>query len=294
MNGSTTIPGRAGEKDYPAILGLPTDADTAAVRRRYRQLAREHHPDQGGNEEKFKEITEAYEVLSDPSKRAQWEAARRAEQAPRPGWGANGDFNGFERSNGFGPSNMTGEDLDGDILNLFRRIRHVQTPVDGGEIHIDALQALEGHEAEITLHGQPRQIRLPSGLREDTEILVDGNTLLSIRIHPHPQYRIEGEDLEVDVPVGYPELVLGGEVQVPTPYGNARVRVPAGTQPGARLRLAGRGARIDGRRTSLYARLQVQVPRDLNPEAKKHLEEYARAAAGTSREQGSSRRSTRA
>lgn len=265
MTSSATLPSRAEEKDYPAILGVSADATSSQVKQRYRKLARAHHPDQGGDEEKFKEITEAYEILSNPQKRRKWEEAREAQKNPWGNWPPDVTLDGHPR--------YRHEVDDEDILNLLHQFRNLR-PQRRVELHLNTLEALEGCEKTLELDGERSTLQLHGGLEDGNELLLDNDTLIRIHVHPHPMYKVEGTNLEVEAAVGYPTLALGGELTVPTPDGPKKIRLRPGTPAGSRVRLKGRGAHLDGRRGDLHVRLKVDVPKHHTEEAAQHLRAY--------------------
>jgi DnaJ-class molecular chaperone len=272
-------------RDLYEVLGVPRDADTDAIKKAYRKLARQHHPDvnpgDAASEEHFKEISEAYSVLSDPEKRRNYdefgevaleggfdaEAARKARDefrsrfgAEAPPFGAGGPpFGGAEESFQFGG------DLDDLLEQLMGRRRQARGPRPGrdveAELSLDLRQAALGTEQRLTLARPtpqgPRQetvtVKVPRGMTEGARIRIPGkgaegagggqagDLYATIRIRPDPHFRVEGRDLHLDVPVTVAEATLGAAVEVPTLEGRATVTLPPGTDGGQRLRLRGKG-----------------------------------------------------
>lgn len=279
----------AGEKDLYAALGVGREADADAIRSAYRKLARRYHPDVNPGdpeaEERFKAISEAYSVLSDPEKRQLYdefgevslasgfdpEAARRARDAfgarfgGGPGPGA--DFPGAS-----GEAFRFGG-LDDLFSDLFRQRGWSGGPAAGrgpdleAEIELDFLDAVRGGEHRLTL-GRPTAdggvrsetvtVRIPAGVADGGRIRLPGkggegrgggppgDLHARIRVRPHPLFRREGRDVSIDVPISVREAVCGAKVEVPTLAGRATVTVPAGTSSGQRLRLRGRGVPAPG------------------------------------------------
>jgi curved DNA-binding protein len=265
-----------GYKDYYEALGVPRDASNEDIRREYRRLAREYHPDVNkdpGAEDRFKEISEAYEVLRDPEKRerydrlgSNWRSGQDVSGTPgfeeyfREGRGAPGGFEDVRVQ--FGG--------DGDFSDLFeglfggrggrRSARRAAT--HEAVLELDLEEAARGGRRRVTL-GDAREfeVDIPPGVRDGEAIRVPGgNLLLRIQLRPHRRFRFRGDDLETDVEVAPWEAALGAEVRVATLDGGARVKVPAGSSCGRRLRL--RGAGLGG--GDLYAVVRIVVPKKLS------------------------------
>ena len=302
-------------KDYYAILGVQKTASQDEVRKAFRQLARKHHPDVAKDkktaEAKFKEINEAYEVLGDAEKRkrydelgADWE--RGGPQQPPPGWGRGGRPGGMGgMSGGFEGTGFS------DFFEQFfsggagRRPAHPSggmggddEAVRGGDIEADVLvtieEALHGGKKKISFRRAARapvetyEVRIPKGVREGQKIRLAGqgqaagrrgsagDLFLVVRFEKHPDYRIEGADLYYDLPVPAWTAVLGGETHIPTPDGSVLLKVPAGSQPGRKFRLKGRGLPTSATaRGDFYAELSVTLPTELTPEERKLWESLA-------------------
>jgi curved DNA-binding protein len=279
-------------KDYYAALGVERTATADQIKAAYRKLARKFHPDvskEKNAEEKFKEVAEAYETLKDPEKRAAYdELGRHApgdEFRPPPDWGQS-----------FGGTQFSFDDVD--LSDLFANLagqsrgrgRAPNAPRPGQDfeaaVRLTFEQAFTGTEIEFdmavaepdeqgVLRRVPRKIkvRLPKGVTDGQKLRVpgkggkgmnggrDGDLYLDISVEAHPLYRADGLDLHMDLPLAPWEAVLGATVEVPTPAGRISLRVPAGTQAGQKLRVAGRGlSRPDGSSGHLYAIAQIVVP----------------------------------
>jgi curved DNA-binding protein len=278
-------------RDYYEVLGVPRTAKPEAIKRAYRQLARKHHPDlQPSDErtraaERFKEINEAYEVLSDPDKRVKYDALGA-------GWKSGADFSPPPDAEGWQRAGPRGRAVDWEDLgdfsdffaSLFGRARG-RTGGNGGrvtmpgsdveaELPLTLDDLLRGGRRRITLpDGSSVDVEIPRGARDGTVLRLagrgerglggapPGDLYLRIRLQPHPRYRVAGDDLEADLPLWPWQAVLGGEVKLDTPDGSVTLKVPPGTQTGRRLRLRGRGLpRKDGSRGDLYAVVRVVVP----------------------------------
>jgi curved DNA-binding protein len=281
-------------KDYYAILGVPKTATQDDIRKAFRKLARQHHPDVAKDkksaEAKFKEINEANEVLGDPEKRkrydelgADWD--RPGRQAPPQGWEHRGGFEGggfsdfFEAFFGGGGAGMrggAGRKRRGGFGAFQQRGNDVEF-----ELAVTVEEALHGGRKAFSLerdgHVDTLSVNIPRGVRAGQKIRLAGqggegfgggergDLYLLIRIAPHVDYRVEGYDLIRPVPVKVWTAVLGGEVEVQTPDGAVKMKIPAGTQPGQKFRLKGRGLHSGpGTRGDLFAEAKVLLPTSLS------------------------------
>jgi curved DNA-binding protein len=286
-------------KDYYEVLGVPRDASQDDIRRAYRRLAREYHPDlnqESAAEERFKEVGEAYEVLSDPDKRdrydrlgAQWRAREQTAKA--------GDFEDFADQQGFGDARV--HFGDGGFSEFFERIfgdgAGVRTsgPLRGADheavLELSLEDALAGGRRRLSLDdGRSIDVNFPAEVREGQRIrLADrggagreggpaGDLYLRVLLKPHRTFRRRGDDLDVDLPVAPWEAALGATVAVPTLTGNAQVRVPAGSSSGRRLRLRDRGLpKRGGGRGDLHAIVKITVPKHPSEQERELFEKLA-------------------
>jgi len=309
---------RGGRKDPYTVLGVPRDAKDDAIRKAYRKLARELHPDVNPGdpvaEERFKEVSGAYAVLSDPDKRSAYdefgeialdpnfdvERAREAGQAFGGGHGFGG-FGGGPGMGGFGG-------LDDLFSNLFSRggggfegvhLRRAGPDVEA-ELELDFLEAALGGEQRLTISrpsadGGSRQqtvtVRIPPGVADGGRIRLrgkggegigggpPGDLFARIRVRPHPVFRREGRDLFLDVPVSVREAILGAKVAVPTLRGRVTVSIPPGTDSGSKLRLRGKGVphlRGNGRGDQLVI-INVEIPKSLNSDQRDLIEKLGKS-----------------
>ncbi len=265
-------------------------------------------------EAKFKEINEAYDVLGDPEKRqrydtlgADWE--RGGAQQPPPGWGggAGGGAEGvsfggtgfsdfFEQF--FGGRTAKGGGRGG-MPRGFGFPPEAAEPVRGSDVEADFLvtieEALHGAKKTVSLRREDRpkvetyDVRIPKGVREGQRIRLAGqgeagghrstagDLYLRVRFERHPNYRVEGSDLISDVEMPAWKLVLGGEVEVATPDGSVRLKIPPGTQPGRKFRLKGRGLPTSAsERGDFYIKMEIDLPTELSAEERTHWEALAR------------------
>lgn len=287
-------------KDYYQTLGVARDASDDAIRRAYRKLARQYHPDvsqEANAETRMRDINEAYAVLGDADKRAAYDdVGQRAGghgYAPPPGWEQGFAFRGGPRTGGgYADADDGFSDffsaLFGEAAARERAGRHAAHPLRGEDQHatigIDFEDAWHGATREITLNGiypdaqgrhamQTRtlSVRIPAGIREGQKIRLAGQGMpghaggspgdlyLDVHLNPHRQYRVEGRDVSLMLPVAPWEAALGARVQAPTPDGPVDVAIPAGSRPGSKLRLKGRG--MPGNpRGDLYLVLELAMP----------------------------------
>jgi curved DNA-binding protein len=294
-------------KDYYEILGIPRDADEEQIKKAYRKLARQHHPDvnkDSGAEARFKEVGEAYATLKDPEKRAAYDQLGRPrageEFQPPPDWQhryARG-FGETEGLHGF-------EDIDlSDLLDALgrggmHRARRANMPMHGEDYETSARISLEDAHRGATLHlslGEPGaqrtlEVKIPPGVRDGQRLRLrgqggkganggaDGDIYLHIAIAPHPLFRVDGHDLYFDLALAPWEAVLGAEVEVPTIEDRVVLTVPAGTQAGRKLRLRGRGlANGHGGRGDLYAAVRIDVPASPTPRERELFEQLAQVS----------------
>jgi curved DNA-binding protein len=297
-------------RDYYESLGVSRDASPEEIRRAYRALARKHHPDvnkEAGAEDRFKEISEAYEVLRDPDKRARYDQLGANWRA---GQDISGDpgFGGFEGFGGFAGDGVRfdvgGDDFSDFFSGLFSR--RTRTQRSNGSVRFsqrgaDQEAVLELSLEEVATGGKRRislaggrdfEVSVPRGVRDGQRIRLagegqagvgggpPGDMFLRVRVHPHPRFRVDGRDLHTDLPVTPWEAALGATVAVRTlTGGRARVRVPAGSSSDRRLRLREEGLPdAQGRRGDLYAVVKIRVPRTLSDQERELFEQLAAAS----------------
>ncbi len=307
-------------KDYYKILGVERKASKEDIKRAYRKLAMKEHPDRnpGDNkaEERFKEINEAYQVLSDPEKRARYDQLGESYSQWQQGGAPTGGFNWedwFTTSQSGNVRVKVGsfEDiLGGDFSEFFRRIfggmpnmntssrgrsayrssRQMETPGYQQEVTISLSEAYQGTTRRLEVDGRRLEVKIPAGAKTGTKVRVPnaipttnggqkGDLYLVMKVANDPRFEIKGSDLHTEVTVDLYIAVLGGEVQVQTLSGNVVLTIPAGIQPGQSIRLAGRGLpKLNSPNTwgDLYAHIKVKIPHNLTPRQKELFQELKR------------------
>lgn len=300
-------------KDYYKVLGVSENANADEIKKAYRKLAREHHPDKNpdkpGAEEKFKEIQEAYSILSDEEKRKEYDLRRRNPFAggfgdgSGPGAQQRGPGEGYVHVD-FGDSTFGDAGGIGDVFSQFfggrtrgedpfagRRRRPAQGRDVETTLQLSFQQALEGGKREVTLpDGKTVRIDIPKGVESGFKIRLRGrgaagpngargDLYVTFQVADHPKFRRDGNDLYTTVVVDAFEAIFGAKRSVRTPYGKQiKVTVPEGSQPGDRLRLRGQGVETDKTRGDLYVEIEVTIPKDLSESQKAALREAAEKA----------------
>jgi curved DNA-binding protein len=295
-------------KDYYKILGVSKSADQDEIKKAFRKLARQHHPDANKgdkkSEEKFKEINEAYEVLSDPEKRKMYDRLGSNFREYQRAGGNASDYDWSQWTQG-SPGAGTGgagrgrratfeEDLDfGDFIQqMFTgAAQNVRAPRDfeqGVEITLE--EAYHGATRVLQKSGQPDvEVKIPRGVKTGSKVRVRGHggknargqagdLYLVVDVRPHAEYERKEDDLYRDVTVDAFTAMLGGEVSVNTLAGTIAVKMPAGTSSGRRIRLRGRGMpKLNSEEFGdLYLRVMVSVPNDLTEDERHHIEKMAK------------------
>jgi len=269
------------EKDYYEILGVKKTSTEAELKKAYRDLAKKFHPDKNkGNKEaenRFKEISEAYAVLSDKEKREQYD--RLGREAFGPG-GAN-PFAGFDFSEFMGSGGRKGRggarrsqtmdftDVFGDLFGgggARGGSAGFEMPAQDiqAEVTIEFRDAILGPTMNLSVGGESVKVKIPDGIREGQKVRVprkgSQSIQLTVHVRPHPFFDRRGDDIYIDLPVTVGEAIRGGEVEAPTLHGPVRMRVPAGTPSGRTLRLTGKGVKSKTGAGDQYCRISVQVP----------------------------------
>jgi len=304
-------------KDYYKTLGVPRDADQDAIKKAYRKLARQHHPDTNKgdkkSEEKFKEINEANEVLSDPEKRKLYDRMGSSYRDFQRTGGNAREYDWSQWAGTAGAGGAGGNPFAGRTRP--RRTRTVEEDLDfgdfiqemfsgaagGGSVHeprdfeqgvdISLEEAYHGTTRIIQKGGQPDlEVKIPRGVKTGSKVRVrgqggkntrgqSGDLYLVINVLPNATYERKDDDLYRDVPVSAFTAMLGGEASVETLGGTVAVKIPAGTSSGKLVRLRGRGLpklNTMDEVGDLFLRVMVTVPYDLSDTEKKQIEEMAK------------------
>jgi molecular chaperone DnaJ len=294
------------EKDYYKVLGISKTADAAQIKKAYRALAKDLHPDKNPDnpsaEEKFKEVSEAYEVLSDSKSRAEYDEIRTmvANGGGRPGgFGAPGGFGGR------GGQNINVEDLLGNgggfggLGDIFGGIfgGGARGPQPGTDYETSTTISFENamRGATVSVRGANGSInaRIPAGVSDGARIRLkgkggpgqpgapSGDLYVVVNVQKHPVFNHDGKSLTVTVPISITEAALGGQVKVPTLDGTTvTLKVTPGTKSGTKVRARGKGVtRADGKASDLVVTLEIVAPAELSPEATAALTAFAQATS---------------
>lgn len=295
-------------------LGVKKDASADEIKKAFRRLARKHHPDAGGSEDKFKEVNEAYEILSDPEKRKQYdEYGQYFGGSVPPGAGAGrggpgaGGFGGFP---GGGYQSVNVGDL-GDIGDLLGGMfggsgfggggggfggRRAPQARRGGDLTYEVAltfeESLNGASTKVDVQrAKPLTVQIPPGVTDGGKIRFKGrgepgsaggpagDLYVVTRIKRHPHFSREGADVVLELPVTITEAALGAQLEIPTPEGRVKVKIAPGTQDGKIYKLPGKGAPKlkGGGRGDMRVRVKIEVPKALDGEQRRLLEEFAAA-----------------
>ncbi len=306
-------------KDYYKILGVPKNADAKAIKKAFRQLARQYHPDANPDdpqaEARFKEINEAYEVLSDPEKRAKYDRLGQSYQQWQRAGGQPGGFDWSQWMSGM-PGGVRVEYGDaGDLFSEFfqaifggdpfggvrgqasgmgfedllrnsrvRNSRSVRAQDLDTPVEITLEEAYHGTTRLLSKDGRRLQVKIPRGARTGTRVRIagegagGGDLYLNVRVKDDPRFERKGDDLYEDVTLNLYTAVLGGEVQVPTMTGRVTLKISPGTQPGQLIRLRNKGMpklRQPDEYGDLYVRVGVEIPKDLSAKERALFKELA-------------------
>jgi len=301
------------DKDFYKSLGVASDASESEIKKSYRKLAKDLHPDKNPGdsaaEQRFKEVSEAYSVLSDAGQRKEYDAVRamtrggaRFTAGSGPSGGFSDDvFSGFfSRQSGrgaYGGGSVSVEDL---LSGLFTNGGNAGFAGAGAPTGRDVeasttltfRQAVDGDTVTLRREdGSTVTTRVPSGVRDGQKIRLrgkgnpgpggNGDLILTVSVEPHPLFGRDGDNLTVTLPVTFPEAALGAQIEVPTFDGaGVTVKLPPGTPSGRTLRVKGKGVRRkDGTAGDLLVNISVAVPQKLDGAAREAVEAYATATA---------------
>lgn len=284
-------------RDPYTVLGVAKTASADEIKKAYRRLAKKFHPDQNKDDpqakEKFAEASSAYEILGDDKKKGQFDRGEiDAEGKPRfEGFGAGGAPGGFRRSAGpgaehfefnmgGGPGGFDPSDLFGELFGSRARGTRQRAAAPRGEdvtgsVSVGLAEAVSGTNARVQLpSGRTLDVQIPAGIEDGKQIRLKGqgnpspyggeagDAIITVRVLPHPLFRIDGRDLRLDLPITLYEAALGGKVQVPTLSGAVEMSLPAWSNSGRTLRLRGKGMPASGKQPAgdLLVMLRVALP----------------------------------
>lgn len=303
------------DKDFYAILGVSKEASAEDIKKAYRKLAREYHPDKNqgneGAEKKFKEVSEAYSVLSSPEDREQYDAIRAMGSGARfSAGGAGGSAAGFEdlfgglfnaragggRRGGYSAYEESG--LPPEFADLFGGAYRTYQPAaaKGADRTATTTISFAGSIKGTTIGlrepgGEVIEVRVPAGIRDGQKVRVrgkgqagsagPGDLIVTVRVSPHDFFVRDGDNIRIHVPVTFPEAALGANISVPTLEGSqVKLRVPAGTPSGRTLRVKGKGVKTAKATGDLLVTIDIVVPEKLEHKAEAAVKAFAKATAG--------------
>ncbi len=292
-------------KDYYAILGVSRSASDAEIKKAYRKMAAKYHPDKPtGDEAKFKEVSEAYETLSDAEKRSMYDQfGSDYQNAGAGGFGGFGggagaaDFGdifgdmfgggfggaqgGFGGAGGFGQRQARPQKGEDQTINVMINLHEA---IEGTERTIN-VQTGNPHSQSNSYDSKPIKVRIPAGVTQDQKIRVkekghagfnggpNGDVIIKINLQKDPHYKVEGKDVYLDLPVTPWEAALGAKVEIPTLKGKVKMAIAAGTQSGTKLRLKGRG--LGKEPGNQYVTVQIHTPPAVSDDDKVLYEKMA-------------------
>ena len=309
-------------KDYYKILGVNRSADEKAIKQAYRRLARKYHPDVSkakGTAERFKEVSEAYEVLSDPDKRRRYDNLgpdwQRYAEPRGNAEGASGPFEGFRVHFGgrggdlgdlggfsdffrtiFGDLGVQGEDPFTEVRQKTGRgagFRAARGADAQAAVEVSLEEAYHGSRKSFTVDGRRLEVKIPAGVETGSRVRVSGaapsasagadrgDLYLTVTVRPHPLFERKGDDLYLELPLTVPEAALGAEVRVPTLKGAISMKIPPETSSGKTFRLPGYGMPHlkGGGAGDQYVKAKIVLPSELTAREKALLEEWRQLRA---------------
>jgi molecular chaperone DnaJ len=275
------------EKDFYKILGVSKDVSDTELKKVYRKLAKEFHPDRNPGDSKaearFKDISEAYDVLNDPEQRREYDAIKAMGGGAR--FQAGGQGAGFEDvfSNLFGGGGFPSAGFPGFGGGF--------GPQRGSDLTtsstINFIDSIHGTQLKLGVHGESVNVKVPAGIQDGQKLKVRGkgqpspnggaagDLVVTIKVKPHPVFSRDGDNIRVTVPITFSEAVLGATIQVPTLGGEpVKLKVAPGTPNGRTLRVKGKGVQLAGKEGDLLATVEIAVPAHVSDKAQKLLEQF--------------------
>ncbi len=284
-------------QDYYQVLGITKGASEAEIKSAYRKLALKHHPDRNKgdkvSEEKFKEATKAYEVLSDPAKKQQYDqfghSAFEQGAGQGPFGGAQGPFSGGQGGQ-YGPFSYTytsgggGQDPFGgfsDPFDIFEQFFGGGNPFGRAQrrptysLTIDFMEAVKGVTKKISMNGKTQTVKIPAGIDNNQKVRF-GEYDVIVEVRPDKRFKREGYDVVTEEEITFPQAALGTEISVETVEGNVKLRIPPGTQPNTVIRLSKKGipyVNSSSNKGDHYVQVKVTIPKNLSSQQKELLRE---------------------
>ena len=289
----------SGYRDYFKVLGVERSASAASIKSAFRQLARKYHPDvnpgDSSSEARFKEISEAYEVLSDPDKRSKYEQYGEYwnHQQGAQSNGFDIDFGGYSNFDDFINELLGRFGSTTRAASGFSRRKTAQWDDSNQSLNLDAevtlrvtfSEAFHGAGRTLSVNDERVQVKIPSGVRTGSKLRLKGkgnlqpgtgrrgDLYLVIDVSSHSVWRLVGDVLEADLPLSLDEIVLGGSITAITPDGEATVNIPSGTLPGTNLRLKEKGWPLNNIRGDLIFTIKLTFPGEWSPQELQHFRE---------------------
>jgi DnaJ-class molecular chaperone len=280
--------------DYYQILGVSKTASADEIKKAYRKMALQYHPDRNKGKEaegKFKEVTKAYEVLSDTSKRQTYDQFGTAafEQGGPSGQGAGGPFGGFGGQQGpftysYSNGGAQGFDFGGgfsDPFDIFEQFFGGGNPFGRQQrrstysLNISFLEAVKGVTKKVQLEGKTQTIKIPAGVDDNSRIRF-GEYDVVIDVTPDKKFKRQGYDIVTEEEISFPQAVLGGTLEVKTIEDVVKIKIPSGTQAETLIRLRGKGIKMlrGSGHGDHYVRIKVIIPRNISAHQKELLKEF--------------------
>ncbi|ANK82306.1 MAG: molecular chaperone DnaJ [Rhizobiales bacterium NRL2] len=291
-------------RDPYTVLGVGRNASQEDIKKAYRKLAKDLHPDRHPGDssaaDRFKEVSAAYNLLGDVDQRARYDRGeigpdgqeRMSRTQYRTYTGPEGGEEGFGGFHGGGARGF--EDIFGDIFTSFRGGRQQARGRDRKyTLDVSFLEAARGANRRLTLPGgKTLDVRIPAGLEDGQQIRLKGqgdappggapgDALIEVSVKPHPLYTRRGQDIHIELPISLTEAVLGAKIKAPTIHGDVTVTVPEGSNTGRTLRLKGKGIvnRKSGQDGDQYVRLKIVLPDGKDPELQQFVKSWSRGEA---------------